>query len=136
MPCRRRERNGPEGESRQGPAPLPGRNGEPLFAVSRLLTNSSMRLLRSRIQELSDDDLDAYVLTRLAILGVDLSDLPEDDPEAPADRRRILASARRFLRSTPQAIADFAMDPQEVSPVLYPPALARRMAPEAGEGGG
>ena len=93
-----------------------------------------MRRFRSRIQELSDDDLDAYVLTRLAVLGVDLSDLPEDDPEAPADRRRILASARRFLRSTPQAIADFAMDPQEVTPVLYPPALARQIAGEAGEG--
>lgn len=73
-----------------------------------------------RLRDVTDDELDAAILARLDLLGVDLSVLPDDDPEAPADRRRILASARRFLRTTPQAIADFAMDPQEVVPVLYP----------------
>jgi len=73
------------------------------------------------------------LLTRLALAGVDLSVLPEDDREAPADRRRILAGARRFLRSTPAAIADFAMDPQEVAPVLYPAHLAHEASGE-GEG--
>lgn len=75
-------------------------------------------------QEVPDEDLDRMILTRLTLLGVDLSVLPEDDPEAPADQRRILASARRFLRSTPQALADFPMDPQEVAPVMYPAASA------------
>lgn len=79
---------------------------------------------RPRFQELSDAELDAYILTRLALAGIDLSVLPDDDREAPADRRRILAGARRFLRSTPAAIADFVMDPQEVAPVLYPAHMA------------
>ena len=56
-------------------------------------------------EDVTDEELDQYVLTRLEMLGVDLSVLPEDDSEAPADQRRILASARRFLRSTPAAIS-------------------------------
>jgi hypothetical protein len=71
-------------------------------------------------QDLSDEELDTYVLARLELLGVDLSVLPADDPEAPADRRRILSSARRFLRATPGAIAGFEMDVQNVVPSMYP----------------
>ncbi len=74
--------------------------------------------------DVSDEELDAYVLTRLKLLGVDLSVLPEDDESAPADQKRILESARRFLRSTPPAIAGFYMDPQEVPPELYPAELS------------
>lgn len=77
----------------------------------------------SSVQEITDEQLDAYILTRLSLLGVDLSVLPEDDEEAPADQRRILASARRFLRSTPEAIANFALDPLEAAPALYPSGL-------------
>ncbi|WP_419950870.1 hypothetical protein [Candidatus Palauibacter sp.] len=76
------------------------------------------------IQELTDEQLDAYILTRLALLGVDLSVLPDDDEDAPADQRRILASARRFLRSTPGAIADFELDPMGPAPGLYPSGLS------------
>lgn len=92
----------------------------------------------SPLQEIPDGELDTHILTRLALLGVDLSVLPEDDPEAPVDRRRILASARRFLRTTPGAIADFAMDPQMVAPVMYPAALARELPREGDrdDGGG
>jgi len=72
------------------------------------------------IQELSDEELDAFILTRLKSLGVDLSVLPEDDPEAPADRRRILMGARGFLRSTPPAIMAFEPDVQAVAPSMYP----------------
>ena len=82
-------------------------------------------------QEIPDEELDRMFLTRLALLGVDLSVLPEDDGEAPADQRRILASARRFLRSTPPALADFRMDPQEVAPIMYPAALV----PDRGDEG-
>ena len=71
----------------------------------------------------TDEELDIAIRARLDLLGVDLSVLPEDDSDAPADQRRILASARRFLRSTPQAIADFRMDPQEVPPIMYPAML-------------
>lgn len=75
------------------------------------------------LQEVSDEALNGMILTRLTLLGVDLSVLPVDEPDAPVDQRRILESARRFLRSTPSAIADFEMDPQEVPPVMYPAAV-------------
>lgn len=78
-----------------------------------------------RLQEIPDEELDRYILTRLELLGVDLSVLPADDADAPADRRRILASARRFLRTSPAVIADFPMDPQEVAPVMYPASVPR-----------
>ena len=67
-----------------------------------------------------DDQLDAYILTRLELLGVDLSVLPEEDADAPADRRRILRSARQFLRSTPGAIAALEMDAAGPPPAMYP----------------
>lgn len=76
------------------------------------------------MQELSDQELDAYILARLRAAGVDLGVLPEDDPDAPADRIRILAGARRFLRSTPPAILGFEPDPQAVAPAMYPASLA------------
>lgn len=77
-------------------------------------------------QELSDAELDTHILARLELLGVDLSVLPEDDPDAPADQRRILSSARRFLRTTPGAIAGFVMDVQDVPPLMYPAGWAGR----------
>lgn len=70
--------------------------------------------------DLTDEELDAYISTRLTLLGVDLTVLPEDDEDAPADQRRIMASARRFLRSTPAAIADYALDPLGPPPTIYP----------------
>ncbi len=72
------------------------------------------------MQDLTDSELNVYILTRLRSAGVDLSVLPEDDPAAPTDQARILESARRFLRTTPPAIRSFEMDPQEVPPALYP----------------
>ena len=72
------------------------------------------------MQDIPDEELDAYILTRLKMLDIDLSVLPEDDSSAPADRKRILASARRFLRTTVPVISEFYMDPQEVPPDMYP----------------
>ena len=76
------------------------------------------------LQELSDEELDAYIRARLALLGVDLGVLPADDEEAPADQRRIMASARRFLRSTPAAVAEFEFDPLGPAPTIYPAGLS------------
>ena len=81
-------------------------------------------------QELTDEELDAWILTRLRALGVDLDVLPEDDEDAPADRKRILASARRFLRRTPPAIHGFDKDVQEVPPIMYPAELRGRTGGE------
>lgn len=78
--------------------------------------------------ELTDEELNAWIEARLEMAGVDLSVLPDDDEDAPADRKRILASARRFLRTTPPAILDFEMDVQDVPPVMYPAELAGRTA--------
>jgi len=82
------------------------------------------------MQEFSDAELDALILTRLRLCGVDITVLPEDDASAPADQRRILSSARGFLRGTPGAILAFDMDPQALPPVLYP----AQMTAWAGEG--
>jgi len=76
--------------------------------------------------ELTDDELDQYIQVRLKSLGVDLSVLPEDDEDAPADQRRIMRSARRFLRSTPPAIHGFDMDEQKVAPLMYPSETSAR----------
>ncbi|MGD2069484.1 MAG: hypothetical protein PVI57_12475 [Gemmatimonadota bacterium] len=76
--------------------------------------------------EVSDERLDAWILARLETVGVDLSVLPEDDPDAPADRKRIMESARRFLRTTPPAILGYPMDVQAVPPAMYPAELTGR----------
>lgn len=75
-----------------------------------------------------DEELNAYILARLEALGVDLSVLPEDDEAAPADRTRILRSARRFLRTTPGAIAALELDPLGPPPIIYPSEVATRDA--------
>lgn len=85
-------------------------------------------------QELTDEELDAFILSRLKQAGVDLDVLPEDDAEAPADRTRILAGARRFLRSTPPAILGFEPDVQAVAPSMYPASLASHLLPEGRDG--
>lgn len=85
-------------------------------------------------QEMSDEELDAFILARLKAAGVDLSVLPENDPDAPADQRGILAGARRFLRGTPPAILAWDPDPQVLAPAMYPAALAPALAPDGEEG--
>ncbi len=70
-----------------------------------------------------DEELDRFILARLRLAGVDLSVLPEDDPEAPADRKRVLAAARTFLRSTPPRIAELELDPLGAPPAMYPAEL-------------
>jgi len=77
---------------------------------------------RPPMDEITDEELDRYVETRLRIIGVDLSVLPEDDPDAPADRVRILRSARGFLRGTVPALSAYELDPQVFPPMSYPAA--------------
>jgi hypothetical protein len=59
----------------------------------------------------SDDDLDKYIRTRYALLGIDISVLPKDDPKAVMDQKRLLANGRSILRQEVIA-ADFKIDPQ------------------------
>ncbi len=90
-----------------------------------------------RIDELTDEELNQYIRTRLEMAGVDLSVIPEDDSTAPADRVRIFRSARAFLRGTVATISRFPLDSQDFPPILYPAALVPAVErDESGESGG
>ena len=67
----------------------------------------------------TDADLDAYILTRYALLGIDISVLPTSDPDAPMDQARLLEHARRILRQDVEA-ANFEIDSRLHLPVPYP----------------
>lgn len=67
----------------------------------------------------TDEELDRYILTRYALLGIDVSVLPESDPDAPMDRERLLRNARMILRQDVVA-ADFEIDPQFNLPTAFP----------------
>lgn len=67
----------------------------------------------------TDEELDRYIRTRYALLGVDISVLPESDEEAPMDQERLLANGRSILRQDVVA-ADFVIDPQFHLPVTHP----------------
>lgn len=67
----------------------------------------------------TDEELDRYILTRYALLGIDISVLPEDDEDAPMDQRRLLENGRSILRQDVVA-ADFEIDPQFNLPVPHP----------------
>jgi hypothetical protein len=71
----------------------------------------------------SDAELDALILARLALVGIDLEQLPLSDPSAPADRTRVMSSLRSFLRSTPPAISGYSPSVQDHPPVVYPAPL-------------
>ena len=67
----------------------------------------------------SDEELDVYIRTRYALLGVDISVLPESDPDAPMDQERLLANGRSIPRDDVVA-AEFQIDPQFHLPVAHP----------------
>lgn len=67
----------------------------------------------------SDEELNVYIRTRYELLGVDISVLPESDPEAPMDQERLLENGRSILRQEVVA-ADFDIDPQFNLPVPHP----------------
>lgn len=67
----------------------------------------------------TDDELDRYIMTRYALLGIDISVLPVSDSEAPMDQERLLANGRSILRQDVVA-ANFVIDPQFNLPVPHP----------------
>jgi hypothetical protein len=71
----------------------------------------------------TDEELDRYVLTRLALIGVDLSVLPRRDPAAPVDLERVLCSARWLLREVVPALSGYDLLPPGLPPTLYPAQL-------------
>jgi hypothetical protein len=67
----------------------------------------------------TDEELDSYILTRYALMGIDVSVLPEADPDAPMDLERLLENGRTILRQDVTA-AEFEIDPQFHLPVAHP----------------
>ena len=67
----------------------------------------------------SDEEVNVYIRTRYQLLGVDISVLPESDPDAPMDQERLLENGRSILRQEVVA-ADFDIDPQFNLPVPHP----------------
>ena len=67
----------------------------------------------------SDEELNVYIRTRYQLLGVDISVLPDSDPDAPMDQERLLENGRSILRQEVVA-ADFDIDPQFNLPVPHP----------------
>jgi len=67
----------------------------------------------------SDEELDQYIRIRYALIGIDLSTLPENDPAAPMDQARVMANARSTLRQEVD-YANYVPDQQAHAAFLYP----------------
>ena len=67
----------------------------------------------------TDDELDRYIRTRYALMGIDISVLPVTDEDAPMDQQRLLRNGRSILRAEVDA-ADFPIDPQHHLPQPFP----------------
>lgn len=67
----------------------------------------------------TDEELDTYIRTRYALLGIDISVLPVSDEDAPMDQERLLENARTILRQDVEA-TEFRIDPQFHVPMPYP----------------
>lgn len=68
----------------------------------------------------TDAELDVYIKTRYALLGIDISVLPVDDPRAVMDQKRLLANGREILRQEVVA-ANFKIDGQFHVPQPFVP---------------
>ena len=71
----------------------------------------------------TDDELNAFIKARLALIGIDLAQLPLSDSTAPADQTRVLSSLRGFLRGTVPVISNYLADVQQNPPAEYPAEL-------------
>lgn len=67
----------------------------------------------------TDDELDRFIRTRYALMGIDISVLPVTDEDAPMDQQRLLRNGRSILRAEVDA-ADFQIDPQHHLPQPFP----------------
>jgi hypothetical protein len=75
-----------------------------------------------RPPEPTDEELNVYIKTRYALLGIDISVLPVSDRSAPMDQERLLQNGRQILRQEVEA-ANFKIDPQFAVPMPFPPQL-------------
>lgn len=77
----------------------------------------------------TDAELDTWIRARLALIGIDLGQLPVSDSNAPADQTRVLSSIRGFLRGTVPVVSNYLADIQENAPALYPAQLSEWNSP-------
>jgi hypothetical protein len=61
----------------------------------------------------TDDELDTYIRSRLALLSIDISVLPE------SQQTSLLSGCRNILRTTVPTISAYTPDVQENAPVMY-----------------
>jgi hypothetical protein len=71
----------------------------------------------------TDEELNTFILARLATIGIDISTLPVSDSSAPADQTRVLSSLRSFIRNSSPEISQYVADINENPPVEYPAQL-------------
>ena len=67
----------------------------------------------------TDAELDTFIRTRYALMGIDISVLPVADESAVMDQERLLENGRSILRQDAEA-ANFKIDPQFNLPVPFP----------------
>jgi hypothetical protein len=68
----------------------------------------------------TNEQLNQLILTRLNLIGIDISVLPVSDPSAPADQTRVLAAVRNVLTGTVPVSSGYELDVQKNPPSLYP----------------
>lgn len=78
----------------------------------------------------SDAELNELILTRLKLIGIDISVLPVSDPTAPADQTRVLTAIRGLLLNTVPTLSAYELDVQSHPPVLYPSPFSQWTATE------
>lgn len=66
----------------------------------------------------TDAELDAFIAFRLGMLGIDLSVLPFDDPDAPVDQLSCYETMRSTLRNN-IVLMEFPLDPQYTIATYY-----------------
>jgi len=71
----------------------------------------------------TDEELDVYIRTRYALLGIDISVLPAQDEAAPMDQARLLANGRQILRQE-ATVGGITLDEQFHLPMMFPVQLA------------
>ena len=84
------------------------------------------------VTEPTDAELDQLARTYWALLGIDITVLPLDDPGAIVDQARCLSSARSTLRQEAAIMAYAGLDPQADIATLYPVPFSQWTKPERG----
>lgn len=67
----------------------------------------------------TEAEMEAIARSTFALLGIDISVLPADDPSAPMDQARVIGASIDILRKEP-LLAAYEVDGQADATALYP----------------